>query len=704
MRTKAFRGVKRAGYALLTMLITLSVVLPALLPQRVGAQAVGEIPPYGYYIRNFSNGDIDHVNLEGGRSAVLKGDKQNGVSWAPRTVSNSGKRLVVDKILSTGYESYVLDRDSGNLTKIEIPEIAEWDRWHAAVWSKDEKKILYQYFRKDEQAAGNWRAKWLTVGTNELSEEMPNFGPGSEFVSVGDYLYYLKWWWNGQDYSRSRICWTPEIGYYEQCGPEIGPLEGDNMTANVNAISKDGVWFVQHVEDHSEPILRFRKTNGGEPKELRLKDYAPVVGERFIYKPGHFTPDGSYVFEGATKNNGHSYFVVNPERTEISRVGVSFRDRVEEWSFSPTDRPFPVPSGYFTSIAPQRVVDTRTGSGSIYAGKTLKSGESLKVKLTGVAGVPATGVSSVVANVTAVNATNTTYLTVHSASEARPTVSNLNVQATQIVNNEVTTAVDSTGYATIYNHLGSIDVVVDVVGYYSKAGQGYLSVEPKRILDTRQTSQRIPAGGSLVVDVAGVNGLPANAQTVAGQITITNNPSNGWVAVYPEGSEWSGTSTVNHYAWQNITRGFTSSLGSGKMVIKNSNHGPVDVVIDVSGVYLNNRSYYVYQPITPVRLLDNRNRGYTSYPEALTCSPSPNGYDAMVACNINLTMTSNTVPTYLSVSDKSDVPLTTTFLTSSPWGIVANSAKVGVSNSGGFSIRNFQGQAHFIVDQFGYFY
>ena len=75
-------------------------------------------------------------------------------------------------------------------------------------------------------------------------------------------------------------------------------------------------------------------------------------------------------------------------------------------------------------------------------------------------------------NVTAVNATIDTYLTIYPADAATlPFTSNMNPRAGEgPAYNAVTTGLSPDGEFNVYNEFGSIDVLADVVGYYLPAG------------------------------------------------------------------------------------------------------------------------------------------------------------------------------------------------------------------------------------------
>jgi hypothetical protein len=83
----------------------------------------------------------------------------------------------------------------------------------------------------------------------------------------------------------------------------------------------------------------------------------------------------------------------------------------------------------------------------------------------------ATGIAS---NVTAVGPTASSYLTVYPAdANPRPAASNLNVTAAAPPTpNQVTVALSAAGSIAIYNSSGSVNVIVDIVGYYIPATGG----------------------------------------------------------------------------------------------------------------------------------------------------------------------------------------------------------------------------------------
>ncbi|WP_405011919.1 N-acetylmuramoyl-L-alanine amidase [Kitasatospora sp. NBC_01539] len=127
----------------------------------------------------------------------------------------------------------------------------------------------------------------------------------------------------------------------------------------------------------------------------------------------------------------------------------------------------PSGTGKFTSTGPSRLMDTRYGTG-IAGGKAARLGDNSIMTLTvaGRAGLPTTGVTAVVLNVTAVKPTAGGFVTVFPAGTERPNVSNLNFTYGQIVPNLVVVPVKD-GKVSFYNRYGTVDLVADITGYYT---------------------------------------------------------------------------------------------------------------------------------------------------------------------------------------------------------------------------------------------
>lgn len=138
-------------------------------------------------------------------------------------------------------------------------------------------------------------------------------------------------------------------------------------------------------------------------------------------------------------------------------------------SHAVVDTPEPMP--IFTAITPCRLIDTRADvQFHIGPHDTLTADETITVAGWGDVDGDcdlSSASSALELNVTAVSPSAATVLTVYPAGEERPNASNLNPTPGQPPTpNSVTATLNGSGEFAIWNAFGSVDVVVDVVGYY----------------------------------------------------------------------------------------------------------------------------------------------------------------------------------------------------------------------------------------------
>ena len=114
----------------------------------------------------------------------------------------------------------------------------------------------------------------------------------------------------------------------------------------------------------------------------------------------------------------------------------------------------------FTTITPQRILDTRAGFGTF---------EDSGIATVQMADTLSLGVTAVMANFTIANATAPSYLTVWPGGTAQPTASDLNYAGGQTVANLVIARLNGGGF-NLYNAWGEPNLVIDLVGYYGPVG------------------------------------------------------------------------------------------------------------------------------------------------------------------------------------------------------------------------------------------
>ncbi len=109
-------------------------------------------------------------------------------------------------------------------------------------------------------------------------------------------------------------------------------------------------------------------------------------------------------------------------------------------------------------VAPLRLLDTRATNAPLIGGR------AVDLRISGLGGVPSTGATAAVLNVTVTQPSRAGYLTVWPAGEVRPTTSNLNFVEGQTVPNLVVSKLGA-GKVSMFLDAGSGHVLVDLVGY-----------------------------------------------------------------------------------------------------------------------------------------------------------------------------------------------------------------------------------------------
>ena len=230
----------------------------------------------------------------------------------------------------------------------------------------------------------------------------------------------------------------------------------------------------------------------------------------------------------------------------------------------------------FTAVTPARVADTRVLDTKVGAG------QSLPVQVAGIAGVPTSGVSAVVLNVTTVMASTQTFLTVYPNGTPVPGTSNLNTQLANTAANLVVTPMGADGKVAVRNDAGTVHVIVDVLGWYA-IGAGYTPVTPARVADTRSTT-RLAADSSRVFQLTGLGGVPsAGVGSVIFNLTAVNHTAQTFLTVYPTGSSRPLSSSLNPHPGVVAPNLVIGKVGTDGSVTIYNERGTVDVIIDVVG-------------------------------------------------------------------------------------------------------------------------
>ncbi|HEX6462696.1 MAG TPA: ricin-type beta-trefoil lectin domain protein [Candidatus Saccharimonadales bacterium] len=413
----------------------------------------------------------------------------------------------------------------------------------------------------------------------------------------------------------------------------------------------------------------------------------------------------------ATVNGKSAWYAVDPAvPAQINKLNINAIDMSWWASAAPT-----LKGGAYTALSPFRVTDTRVGSGQLNAGKTLASQSTLDIQVAGLGGVPAEGASAVVLNITAASATSAGFLTVFPTGTVRSIASTVNTVPNEVANNQTTVGLSANGKVSIFNAWGSTDIVVDVVGYYSENGGTFTPTAPKRVIDTRTPVQTIPAGGTLNVQVTGVQGIPSSAVGIVADVTEVNASGNGYLTLYPAGTGFPNSSSVNYLAGKTITKEVNVKLSASGALTVASPVASTDVIIDVVGYYTADATGLSYASVNPTRVADTRTGSGQPYAgQALGQGailqvgfgsgvlPS----NAAAAVN-NLTIASATAPgTFLTAFPANlSAPPSGTSVTYTHT-VAFNQGTVLLSGgpAGGFKLYNLLGTTNVVVDSLGYYY
>lgn len=258
------------------------------------------------------------------------------------------------------------------------------------------------------------------------------------------------------------------------------------------------------------------------------------------------------------------------------------------------------------AIQPTRMLDTRSGIGGT-SGRVVP-GQIVTVPMPAAA---AAGATTVVLNLTATGATATGWARAWACGDPQPETSSINFEAGRDVANAVVVELGDGGVCLASS--APVHLIVDMGGWTTGVGD-IASVSPVRLVDTRQTGDRLAAGQVKRIKVAGIGGVAANAEIAALNLTIDRPSSTNWAVLYPCGQSSNG-STINYVAGQAVASTTIVGLTDGDVCLMSN--GDTDAIVDVYGW---SRGNGALRAQTPTRLLDTRDPGNWPYGPAQSTS------------------------------------------------------------------------------------
>ncbi|MFN8040837.1 MAG: TNT domain-containing protein [Acidimicrobiales bacterium] len=241
-------------------------------------------------------------------------------------------------------------------------------------------------------------------------------------------------------------------------------------------------------------------------------------------------------------------------------------------------------------------------------------------------------------------------------------------------------------------------------------------LDPTRIIDSRPggvgpfTTPWGP-GQTRDITVAGNAGVPANAEAVILNVTVTDTTAPSFLSVWPAGSTQPNVSSLNWVKGQTIANSVTTKLAlapnAGKLSIFNAS-GTADVIVDVAGYYVADHTAEGFTPLPPTRIEDSRPPGIGGFDtpwgpgETRDISVPGLPIDATAAV-VNVTVTDTSADSHLTIWPFGGTQPVASTLNWSAGQTIANGATVKLGADHKLSIRNSSGTADVIVDLVGYY-
>ncbi|MFC1400436.1 MULTISPECIES: LamG domain-containing protein [Streptacidiphilus] len=408
------------------------------------------------------------------------------------------------------------------------------------------------------------------------------------------------------------------------------------------------------------------------------------------------------------------------------------------------------PGSYHQAVTPTRILDTRTASGLTYAhgvtaGTSTVPGEStFPLQISGDTVAPSTreaptkipaSVTAVAIDVTAVNETDSGFVTAYADGTQRPITSSTNFAANTTVTGYQIVPVGPDGKIDLFTHGNTTDtaaLIVDVTGYFTTdAGltgdQTYTPLSTAtRALDTRSSTANttglsatgtVPANTTFTLKIDGLTGVPANATAVAANLTTASATGSGYLQAYATGAAPTADTS--------LTYDTSSALSSMSADIPIGTNGTISIhnagsataiLVDISGYYTTGTTGgQTYHAVNPTRLVDTRN-GTGASGVAPLAATGP-GATYTVSASDTQQVTTATTPTlvtmltatntgtggYLTAYSGTTPPITSN-VNFSASDTIANLALTPTDSSDQINITNHStGTTDLIVDCSGYF-
>ncbi|MEV4719122.1 hypothetical protein AB0J94_18175 [Micromonospora noduli] len=360
------------------------------------------------------------------------------------------------------------------------------------------------------------------------------------------------------------------------------------------------------------------------------------------------------------------------------------------------------------------LLDTRDGTGGTTGVRGAKSVTTFNA--VGIAGIPTSGVSALMVDVTAIYPTANTFLTIY-PDLTDPKASAMNASVGEVMTNSAVVKPGTNGKLAVRNAGGNVHIRVDVVGYFTTAtgstGSGFVPVDHTRVVDSR-TGQGITAGtmptrGTRTANIYGGGLVPSSATAVMLDVVVIGATGNGWMTV---GSSTAAETGID-YTKGATSLGMVVKLNPGASSVTLENRGSaVHVAITVQGYWTGSPTTGAgLRTVPATTLYDSR------FPSGAQPVPAFGAVDVAVAGTnglptrgiaaavLNVHAVASTVDGFFNVTPLGGVENTAS-TTNFPAGHVARSSIVvtKLGTEGKVRIKNSSGgTVHIVVDLQGWY-
>lgn len=412
-------------------------------------------------------------------------------------------------------------------------------------------------------------------------------------------------------------------------------------------------------------------------RQVMASENAVVIVPRNILTPGRYTAtvttDGGSITWTFTIDPT-APLTLNPAATPNTTPATA------PTAPTPDTRILADPSG-FVPVQPFRHVDSRR---SLHTTR-LAAGTTRTIRI----GNPTDVAASI--NVTVVDPAGPGFLSVLGANDTTPQVSTVNFDHQPAANHVIATIRNGTIglHASVDAH-----VIIDINGFFRpNTGDTLVPITPTRVLDTRAPHiARLTPNTTRTIQVTGTPaGAPTHATAVALNLTMVNPTGNGYLSVWPTGTNATDVSNLN--VTPNETRPNSTIVPvspNGTITISAST--TTDLLIDVTGYLTNHTGQGAhFTPVTAIRLLDTRMTGPIN--PATNATPLQAGNTVRIpiagvrgiptdttAVWVNITAVNPTRHGFITAYPGGPLPTTSTINTTPGNHAIANGALIALHN------------------------